>query len=462
MLERQGFQDNRSDENSGQSLSIAHIRDLLKRRSYHFAIPALLVLIVGSFIAVAWPARFLSQSKILISAQEIPSDLVRPTVATLASERIQIIEQRILTRDNLLAVAQKFQLKPDWQATLLGTETTDFIKDRIQIKPLELTLPGDRKAAIAFTVGFDYEKPEVAMRVANELVTMILNQDVRSRTEFASETTRFLEQEVKRLENEINLTDAQVVEFRDRKLGDVSADSESQDVKQLAALRAELLIKSATYSDTHPDILALKRKIAAFKKTTPAAASPDTSIKSDAKSDKGAVPPKDTGSITVADVATFDALELKRQTLRSELTSARQKLTAARLGENLERGQHSERLEVLEQATVPKKPTSPNRPRIFGITLVAALMAGGAMVFAAETLNPTIRHTSELYSVIDSHLIVSIPYISTLSEMRRRKNSIWLTVGILVTIILGAVIAGYFLLPPIDILFSKSVNYLFK
>ena len=470
MLERQGFQDHRSAEDSGGSLSLSHLYDILRRRFFHFAIPFLFVLAIGSMIAVAWPARYLSQSKILISAQEIPTELVRPTVATLADERIQIIGQRILTRDNLLAIAKKFQLKPDWQALVLGTETSDFIKERVQIKPLELTLAGDRKAAIAFTVGFDYESPEISMKVANELVTMILNQDVRSRTDFASETTKFLENEVKRIENEIKLTDAQVVEWKDRKVGDLTDASQSQDAKEIAALRAELLIKSATYSDTHPDIVALKRKIEAFKRTTspvsstdtPQKSGTDTPQKSNAKAGKGAAPQIGNGLVSSSDVAEFDTLELKRQTLRSELTAARQKLTAARLGENLERGQHSERLEVIEQATVPKKPTSPNRPKIFAISIFAALMAGGAFVFATEASNPAIRHTDELYSLFDSHLIVSIPYISTLREVQRRKNSIMLTVGVLVAVILGGVIAGYFLLPPIDILFSKAMNALFK
>ena len=37
--------------------------------------------------------------------------------------------------------------------------------------------------------------------------------------------------------------------------------------KQLGALKTELLIKSATFSNSHPEIQALKRKIAALEKT---------------------------------------------------------------------------------------------------------------------------------------------------------------------------------------------------
>ena len=62
------------------------------------------------------------------------------------------------------------------------------------------------------------------MKVANEFITMIFNEDVRSRTNFAAETTNFLDQEVKRLENEIRQTDAQIIDLRDRKIADPNVE----------------------------------------------------------------------------------------------------------------------------------------------------------------------------------------------------------------------------------------------
>ena len=56
-----------------------------------------------------------------------------------------------------------------------------------------------------------------------------------------------------------------------------------------------------------------------------------------------------------------DSIRLRQRgdSIKVELTTATQRLSAARLGENLERGQHSERLQVLEQPTLPQKPVSP-------------------------------------------------------------------------------------------------------
>src|SRR5664279_3926325 len=188
MLDSKTFQEHRPDEDHRQGLTPSSVYAILKRRAFHFAIPFLLISVIGSLITIAWPSRYISAGTILISSQEIPSDFVRPTIAALANDRIQFITQRITTRDNLLAIAKKYQLAPDWLGRMSGTELVDFIRSRITIKTAEDKLecaPGKpcqqgpqnkKKDAIAFSVGFDYERPQIATRVANDLVTMILGE----------------------------------------------------------------------------------------------------------------------------------------------------------------------------------------------------------------------------------------------------------------------------------------------
>ena len=79
---------------------------------------------------------------------------------------------------------------------------------------LTLEVTANRRSRLL--VGFEHEQPQVAMKVANELVTMILNEDVRARTAFANETTKFLERDVQRLETQISQLDAQIAELRRR------------------------------------------------------------------------------------------------------------------------------------------------------------------------------------------------------------------------------------------------------
>jgi len=135
-------------------------------------------------------------------------------------------------------------------------------------------------------------------------------------------------------------------------------------------------------------------------------------------------------------------------------------LSAARMGENLEKGQHSERLEVIEQPTTPQTPVSPNRPKIFGVVVALALMAGGGMVAAAEMLNQSIRRSADLFSLIDRQLVVSIPYISTHAEMRRKTKKTKQSIGLAVGLTMVGLLLLFFVLPPVDLLFDKVMSVL--
>ena len=453
------------DEEGGRPLTPSYALEVAKRRAFSFIIPFVLLFSAGSVIAVAWPAKYLSQGKILIQSPEIPTDLVRPTVSTLANERIQVIQQRIMTRDNLLAVAKKFHLSAGWRGLVSGTEIIDFVKERTTIEPLEVKLKGRQEQAIAFTVGFEYENPAVATRVANELVTMILNEDVRSRTNYASETTSFLAQDVQRIEKQVHELDTKILDLKQRgfQAGTSVSDADQKNIeKQLATLKAQLAVKSATYSGSHPDILALKRAIKALENTSPGApAAANPSSKDDAAaSDAGSQSTPKTSEQKNA--MGLDTLLTKKESLKTQLERATQKLAAARLGESLERGRHSERLEVIEQATQPIKPVSPNRLKIFGAAFAIAFMAGGGLVIVREMADQSIRRSEDIFSIVDSDLIVPIPYISTRREVQQKKKKIILVIVFLVAILIAAAVAAHYYLPPPDVWYDMVTNKLMK
>src|SRR5579864_7441435 len=177
--------------------------ELVKRRWILFIIPVVPILVVGLAVAALWPATYLSEGKILVQSQLIPTELVRPTVTNAAQERIQVIEQRVMTRENLLAMIDKFHLFPDKRALMSPTELVALMKKSTKIEPLAEPLafsrPRSENPTIVFTVGFEYSNPQVAAQVANELVTRILNEDLRDRTSRATDTTKFLDREVQKL-----------------------------------------------------------------------------------------------------------------------------------------------------------------------------------------------------------------------------------------------------------------------
>jgi len=442
MLQQLSYQDRTpSEQQADQSLTPEYFYDVIKRRVLYFVIPFVLIFAIGGAITALLPATYVSEGKMLIESQEIPTDLVQPTVSTLADERVALLQQRIMVRDKLLAVADKYKLpelaRTDlflgrWRPQMSATDMVDMMRDRTQIKPLKSEMaarPGQRQF-IAFTVSFENERPEVARQVANELVTTILNEDVRARTNSALETTRFLEREAKRLETELAAVEVKISDVKNSETRAPIGPAGTTE-SQLTMLRAELVIKAATYSDAHPDVKALKLKIAALEKVVGKKASDNT----------------------LSEEVGVDALVRQYVSIKANLEGISKKLATARLGENLERGQHSERLSVIEQPTLPQKPERPNRPKILAVVFALAIAAGGGLVFAFEAFDGTIRRNADIAKLIDSQLIVSIPYISTKAEVLRQKSRrIKLVIGCSVGVVLAGLGAAIYLLPKFGLL----------
>jgi uncharacterized protein involved in exopolysaccharide biosynthesis len=417
---------------------------LIKRRAVYFIIPFILIFTAGLAIAALWPATYVSVGKILVQSQQIPTELVRPTVTSAAQERIQVIEQRTMTRDNLLTIIDKFQLFPDKRTLMSASQLVELMRKNAKIAPLAEPLSfaqvrsrGDNPT-IVFTVGFEYSDPQTASRVANDLVTRILNEDLRDRTGRATDTTKFLAREVQKLQADSAAIDAKVAAA---KVAQVKSGSNTPDqpATQLAQLKTELAQKSALYSDRHPVMQALRRQVEALEKVV--------------------VPPVQPGTDVLAPL---EELQTQQENIQKNLEAASVKLAAARLGETLEKDQQSEKLEIIEQPTAPQEPIRPNRPKIAGIALFLALAAGAGLVFILELADKTIRRSSDIFGVVDSRLVIAIPYITTQAEMRSRKLRVTALIGVGVALVAVGLVATYLLMPPLDLLIAKARVGLFK
>src|SRR5437899_48674 len=119
-------------------LDPSHYFEILKKRIFYILVPFILVAAVGSAVVMVWPPTYLSEGKILVESQQIPIDLVRPTVTATAKERLQVIEQRVMTRDNVLALMDKYGIFADRRDTLSRTELLDLMRENTSIKSLDL------------------------------------------------------------------------------------------------------------------------------------------------------------------------------------------------------------------------------------------------------------------------------------------------------------------------------------
>ena len=289
---------------------------IAKRRAWLFIGISLLVLLVAVPVIDKLPPRYRSTATVSVESQQIPDDLVQSTVVGLANERIGFIQQRVMTNSRLLGVIDKFRLYPEMRNQEPDSELVAELRENIFFEMIRDQAASRSGSIVAFTLGFEHKDPETAAAVASELVGMFLDENVKTRTARASETTEFLRKEAARLADQVGATEARVAEFKrahsdalpehlelhlsmlqrsenDLNLLEREIIALEQDLRlletqrslgvasltqtlpgeravvspaqQLAALKVELAQKEAIYSSAHPDLSWLKRAIANLK-----------------------------------------------------------------------------------------------------------------------------------------------------------------------------------------------------
>lgn len=280
------------------------------------------IVVLSTGIALGWPPTYRSTATILIEQQEIPEDLVRSTVTSYADQRIQVISQRVMTRANLLRIIKKYHLYPEDMKAEPTEVVLDEMRDDIDLKMVSANVVDPRsgrptEATIAFKLSYENRNPELAQKVANELTSLYLNENLKRRTELATETSDFMTDEANRLSKKITALEARMADFkkrnadmlpdlkdmnlqlRDRAEGSMmDVDSRMQDLKQrivamtsqltqlgesdafaasgseadmnpaarLKMLQTKLVAMSAVYAPDYPKLVRVRKQVEALKK----------------------------------------------------------------------------------------------------------------------------------------------------------------------------------------------------
>ena len=83
---------------------------LFLRRLPYFLIFVVAGTAIGVALALTLPPSYEAQARLVVESEQTPDDLAASTVRTEASEQLEIIQQRILTRDTLLDMANRLNI----------------------------------------------------------------------------------------------------------------------------------------------------------------------------------------------------------------------------------------------------------------------------------------------------------------------------------------------------------------
>lgn len=167
----------------------------------------------GLIVAYLMPPTYQASARILVEPPQISSDLARPTVQTNPLEQLQIIEQELTTRENLVDLARRLNIYGETGKRLSDAGIVANLRERtsLELIPLERN---NGQGATVFSVSFIAREPELAATVVNDLVDNVLVKNAGLRASKAEDTSQFFDREVERLASELEKREAALLEFR--------------------------------------------------------------------------------------------------------------------------------------------------------------------------------------------------------------------------------------------------------
>ncbi|MDO8989446.1 MAG: lipopolysaccharide biosynthesis protein [Sideroxyarcus sp.] len=472
-------------------LTLSDYLSIARRRAIYMVVIFVVVLLSAIVVAFVIPPAYRATGTIMVELPQILDAVGPRRTSSDLNERINVIRQRVMTRESLMQIINKHGLFKESVGKLTTTELIDKMRNNVDVESISSDDSRSSRQglpAIAFTISYEDKSPQVSLQVANDLVTLFLDWNIKLRTEGAMETTEFLSQETAKLKAEVDRLEEKISAYKRQNSEnlpeqlslrtsmmaraendlyaverDIRSSNEelrsleaelsaakhgmSDDPSQtLPALKAQYTKLSAVYTESHPDLRSLKRKIDALELgegtsggDTPAANATSllvfkiqarldavnarlASLTQQQKMLKDKIGQNEHAMELTPRVAQgLEILIRDRDSAQRKFDELRNKKMNAQIAQSLESENKSERFTLLEPPIMPEKPFKPDRKKIFALGFVFAIAAAIGFAMLLEMINKRVYGVDALTHILGKRPLVVIPYLPIEEEKGRNK-----------------------------------------
>lgn len=422
---------------------INHLPVIFWQRRLYLVGCFVVLLLAATVAAFLLPTTYRSTATLLVQSQDLPTTLVDAPANGAIEQRIARIRERVLSRGDLIQLIEQNDLYASERRSQPLSKVIEKMRKATNVGALSSDIgqqSSTQNNTIAIAMSFDYPDRVKAQAVLQSFVQKFLTMDTEDVENQANLTVRFLEDQANKLQSQITEIEGQLTSLKARNgaalasaggpalidTGSVSAQittlqnenrqliaqsrRPAQTNSALATAEAQLAAAQAQFSDSHPDVVLLKQRVAQLRRSTQENGSADT-IQEQIAANNAAIrqlmEQRDASlaraSASMAGQARAPAieeqamqLENRATTLRNQYQQVSENLLKAQNSERMASEQRAEHLSLVEPATLPDRPYSPNRPLLIGAGAGAGLVLGLLLVLGVELLGRPIRSPRQI------------------------------------------------------------------
>jgi polysaccharide chain length determinant protein (PEP-CTERM system associated) len=476
-----------------RELTMQDYAGILKRRFWLILASAVLFLAIGFGISYELPPQYVSQTLVLIEQQKVPEDYVKPVVNEDLNGRLASMKEQILSRSRIEPIITRFDLFGGNKYTM--DDRVDMTRKAIGIKPIPYGQSS--RGMPGFFITFKAQDARTAQQVCGEITSLFVSENLSAREQSAEGTTDFLKQQLEDSKRNLDEQDAKMAAFETKYLGrlpsqepanantlqaltaqldvatqtvsrlqqnetfiealiaqqpqgsasidPVTGKSETVDAQLKEAIRQEKEME-AIYTPDHPDIIAMKRRIANLRAEIvhepSALAKAETAINSSdspqlqqlktqlraiklslasAKQDQARIEEKVRSYEAKIESSPMIEEEYKQVTRDHETAlqfynTLLTKMNESTMATALEHRQQGEQFRVMDAPNLPDEPTFPDRRIFAGGGLAFGLFLGLLLAALLEYRDTSVRNERDIWAFTKLPTLAIISYISDLDH----------------------------------------------
>ncbi len=407
----------------GNIQSLADVIALIRRR----LLPILVVVLLGSiatlFAVLRMPHVYETAAVLQVELPRVAADATTAEALSRSSQRLQLLQQDLTSRDSMLAMIEKHGLFADHPA-LTPTEKVVALRRSIRIETVragQAGFGGDQPVS-AMVIVVQLEDRQKAADLANDLARHVLFLTAERQSERVRETLGFYAAEEERLGLAIAALEAEITAFKN---ANVDALPEGMQARRdeigrldaaLAELDAQVLdltqeLGSLTARGTprtieQRQIAMLQAQIAGLESQRQAALARRAGV-------EAAI---NRAPMVETQLGTFAR---RLQQMQDQYSVINRRRAEAETTQRLDSERQTERFQLLEAALPPDYPLASGRRKMMVFGVFASVLVALAMALGLELRNPVLRSARQMERTLDLRPVIALPVMPTPRSRRR-------------------------------------------
>lgn len=384
---------------------------------------------------------YVAEAAIQVEGPQVQNPALAAGAASNAAQIMQSIEQRLLTRENMLAVVDRHGLYAE-EDGYTDDDRVAALRNSISFKTVA-GVPGPfggPPSISAILISSRMGDPELAARIANDLAQSVLDMSKEGAAARTSDTYAFFAGEEDRIRNEIVSQEARIAAFQNDNEDNLPllADARRQELRDL-----DVQLRSLDQSNLELEAEKLRLEEQGVQRETDRRRQEElvTALELIKDKQKFAEARRAEVEDSLADMPEVEqAIAAQRRELillQDRYASISQSLADAQTALFLAERQQSERFMLLDRAVTPESSISPGRRKLLAAAAAASIVIGIVLAILAELAFPIVRSSSQLERAMGVPALGSIPEVRELSRrasglagMSRGEFTFWNVAGI--------------------------------